>query len=430
MSVHDETVREDLGEGEEQATAGATAGPSRAASDPDLKSSYKRLLEEHKALNEKKTYYKTKYTSVLLERNRLTSDLNQLEAEIMSVTASGERSGTKVPVFNGEGSLDANSPTLWLTNLEQLAKANKWTDAQQLSAGLLSLQGLAGLWRESESRVNPDCFASLEQFKKSFLTRFQPTQSAVEAVKIISSLKQKSEENVRAFYDRVSNAVFLSSQEALEDFQTEWGDPNVEPTRGYNAARTHFVRVHFVSGLKPSIRTVVEAKFSTLTTKEKLINAAIEAEVACSSESRRVMELEAEIAALRLATGGGPGRSFSGPPRFQSAGRGRGGSNPGGNPGHYSTGGAGGYGSSSSSSSTGGLTHKMKVALRENWSYCQKCGQWGKHRANECKLSQSRISTLQAMDPARPPPGGPRDPVFDGVLQQAHAIQQQQSSKN
>jgi len=46
------------------------------------------------------------------------------------------------------------------------------------------------------------------------------------------------------------------------------------------------MRVHFVSGLKPEIRRLVESKFSSLKTKEELIKAAVEAEVAPEEEVR------------------------------------------------------------------------------------------------------------------------------------------------
>ena len=84
---------------------------------------------------------------------------------------------------------------------------------------------------------------------------------------------------------------------------------------GFKACITHFMRVHYVSGLKPEIRRLVEAKFSSLKTKEELVKAAVEAEVASGQEARHIATIEAELAALRISTGqqfsSGRGRGFS-----------------------------------------------------------------------------------------------------------------------
>ena len=62
-----------------------------------------------------------------------------------------------VPFFFGDDS-DVYSPTLWLTNIEQLENTNGWTDNQKLSATLMSLQGPAGIGRKSESDRKPEDF--------------------------------------------------------------------------------------------------------------------------------------------------------------------------------------------------------------------------------------------------------------------------------
>ena len=118
-----------------------------------------------------------------------------------------------------------------------------------------------------------------------------------------------------------------------------------------------------MSGLKPEIRRLVEVKFSSLKTKEDLVKAAVEAEVASGQEARHIATIEAELAALRLSTGqqfsSGRGRAFS---------RGSRGARGGGS----SRGGAAG--------GSGGLTHKHNFSNRTNWIFCFKCKQWGKHR--------------------------------------------------
>ena len=107
-----------------------------------------------------------------------------------------------------------------------------------------------------------------------------------------------------------------------------------------------------MSGLKPEVRQLVEAKFSLLQTKENLVKAAVEAEVASGQEAQHIATIEAELTALRLSAG-----------QSQFAGRGRAFTRG------TSRGAVGGSGS---------LTHKQKVSNCTNWIFCFKCKQWGK----------------------------------------------------
>jgi hypothetical protein len=184
------------------------------------------------------------------------------------------KAGAKVPFFFGDDS-DVYSPTLWLTNIEQLANTNGWNDNQKLSATLMSLQGPAGIWRESESDRKPEDFQNWDRFKTEFLARFQPSTTAVQAVKLIAGLQKRSDEPVRQFFDRVNRSVNLSTADSLKAAKLVWGDNHQRQELGYKEARSHFVKALFVNGLPPSIRSVVEAKFSSLTTLDDVLNAAI-----------------------------------------------------------------------------------------------------------------------------------------------------------
>ena len=65
------------------------------------------------------------------------------------------------------------------------------------------------------------------------------------------------------------------------------------------------------------------------------------------------------------------------------------------------------------SGASSGPTHRQKVAARTKWNNCFICKQWGKHRANECRLSQDKISALTPQDPEKQPSGEPKDSQFD-----------------
>jgi hypothetical protein len=397
-------------------TPGASGGATPKGVPPqiDLAEKYKELVEQLRAQVDRKEEYKGQLVAERKERAELDTKLNALTEELQAMAnqeqgaaggaiARDIKGNAKVPFFFGDES-DVYSPTLWMTNIEQLATTNGWTDVQKLNATLMSLQGPAGVWRESESDRKPEDFRDWARFKTEFLARFQPSTTAVEAVKLIAGLQKRQDEPVRQFFDRVNRSVNLSTADSLRAAKLAWGDNHQRQEEGYKEARSHFVKALFVNGLPPSIRSVVEAKFSSLATLDDVLNAAIEAEVAASSSgAAKIMELEQQIAALRVATGGGPSRGNP-PPRFYNtpAGRGRGGANPGGNPG--------------SGPAAPGLSHKQRVAIRSTWVLCHKCGQWGKHYARECKVGPQKLAELVRQDPNKPPSGPVRDPWFDAAL--------------
>ena len=123
------------------------------------------------------------------------------------------------------------------------------------------------------------------------------------------------------------------------------------------------------------------------------------------------MEIEAERSALRLAQGAGrgssPGRGGGQAGAGQGCGSGRG----------------GGQGSQASAPNPGqgaqsqgsALSHNEKIQLRKNGIICHKCWQWGKHRANESKLTSAQLQKLTPMDasPESRPTGVPFDLQFE-----------------
>ena len=344
---------------------------------------------------------------------------------IMAASVSG---ANKIPKFRAEGE-DGNKAALWLSNLDAIAVGHKWSEGQTLSNAILALDGDAAEWRWSQKNWHPQWFEELAAFKIAFRDRFCKAKTAVEAVRITAGLKQKQGESVRTYFDRCSSAVWLSSEDDLGAAKEDWAKEKKSPAEikclvdAYTRHLMWSIKCSFVNGLKSGVRNVVEAKFSDLDTQEKLIKAAVEAETATSSvESNRISELEAELNALRLQGGG---------PRFSGGGRGgystRGGRA--GNRGSYSNRGGGQQQASAQqasqqqaqpqqqqSRSDKDLPHRFRVALRTEWKLCYKCGQWGKHLANECKYKPKQIAAMVRHDQEPHPAGPPVDPSFDDVL--------------
>jgi hypothetical protein len=442
---------------------GTPTGDGNANTDEDLVAVNRKLREIIRELEAKKAKYKSFAVEAEAQRTNQEQDIGilrealrqekdaveALEAQLATVggnpaadqdqdpfpqppgvnmAAAGD-GRHKVPHFYGDPAKDLLSPALWIDNIEKLAGGNNWTNAQKLDFTVVSLQDNAGVWRQNEKTWTPEIFATWDNFKPAFLKRFSESKTPVEAVKLITALRQKHDETAKNFWDRVNACVNAATEDHLRQARAAWGadDAAQDSARtGYFDSMSYFIRVLFVGGLRPAIRSIVESKFSSLVTREQLLAAAVEAEVAVSGETVKIMELEAQLASLR-GFGAGRGRgSGTGPPRFgqyNPHGRGRGGANPGGNPGS----------GPHQGQNPSGLTHRMRVALRTSWILCHKCGQWGKHRATECKVSNSRLQTLARQDPNKPPSGPPRDPHFDAVLSEIPASYQasdSQDSKN
>ena len=183
----------------------------------------------------------------------------------------------------------------------------------------------------------------------------------------------------------------------------------VDRKAGFQDCLTLCIKQQFVAGLKPAICQVIESKYASLTTRTLLLKAAREAEIAVSTgPDKKIMEIEAELSALRLAQGAGRGSSPGHGGGQTGAGRGRGR--------------GGGQGAPTSTQNPGqgqpqaggsGLSHKEKIQLRKNWIICHKCWQWGKHRANECKLTSAQLQKLTPMDADSRPTGVPHDSQFE-----------------
>ena len=190
----------------------------------------------------------------------------------------------------------------------------KWTDEQTNRVGQLALVGKASKWVVFLTLNDSTSLSTLDEFKKAFLERFNKMQSVLEAQRLISNLRQSSEEDVQDFFERVSTFVMLSFKESIIDMKKE-----------------------FVGG-----------------------------HVACIEKASKLM-CEQIIKRLFIS-----GQSDPNMPNF-----------------------------------------RQWIALRRDWVYCNKCGQWGKHKGNECQLSQAKINSLRRQDPRNPPTSRLSDGQYD-----------------
>ena len=242
--------------------------------------------------------------------------------------------------------------------------------------------------------------STLNEFKKVFLERFDKTQSVLEAQCLISNLRQSSDEDVQDFFKRVSTCVMLSFKESIIDMKKE------------------FKRL-FISGLRTEIHQQAESNLSTCKDNQVLLRCALTAEVSLSnpatsscslSEVVEINNLRQELAAMRLATAGAPQNRH--PVGNWSQNRARTGASTGGNFPPARTSAPPPQGQSDPNIAN----FRQRIALRRDRVYCDKCGQWGTHKANGCRFSQAKINSLRRQDPRNPPTSRLSDGQYDNSL--------------
>ena len=168
----------------------------------DLIDSRDKIKEQNKALR----------SMVVAHRTKDEEELEKQSGLAILNMASGETKGpSRVPPYYGtEG---GHSAQIWITGLEKLQGVQKWSDKQTLDAADLALFGIAAEWKAAQMEANTEVFQDLKLFKAAFVKRFAIQQSSVESIKLVMELKQKTDEKVRDFYDRVFNVIMYFGRE-------------------------------------------------------------------------------------------------------------------------------------------------------------------------------------------------------------------------
>ena len=326
----------------------------------------------------------------------------------------------RVPDFYGEGKEDL-SPNLWIETINNMGGALNWDAERKLFNAKMALKGSAGSWKESQQDRMTQWFDTWDHFVEAFKERFGAATTAAEAVRLSTNLRQKPDEDVKKFFDRVHLSVKTAYKESLRAQREVYMAAHVGANQAANVAMCMsscndtimlVVKNNLISGFKESIRQEIEKNLSDFGNDvDAIVKKAVEIEASRARETPRqhaqLLEVQQqnqlvqnEMAALHLSTGGrqGLGRgSRGGNPRGFQRNRGRGGANPG--------------GFSNSSPGFGNVSHKQRVALRNKWLHCFKCKQWGKHYARECIVKPENLRT--PADSGREPNGVPRDSYFD-----------------
>jgi len=206
------------------------------------------------------------------------ADLNPVEAQ-QSATAR-----LQPPRFAGEGTDTAAAVSAFLTQLADYFRSANTDEAKKPS--LLSFcfkpeDSVAARWwaTQRDKGVPTETWTQCEALIKArFLTQKSPT----EIVALVDSLNQRSTENVKAFADRVDQALIIIAQQRREGMQGLTDAQNKIATAAFHEeqAKTYFLR-----GLPHHIRAKVQA--FEMGTYDACVQAAARVELANRDELRR-----------------------------------------------------------------------------------------------------------------------------------------------
>jgi hypothetical protein len=186
-----------------------------------------------------------------------------------SSSAAPGRYKATLPFYHGVS--DTLKAKDYITMVERCKGVQNWSNQAALNAAALNLRGAAYQWsalyfREAGLGAETDW----NGFRTAFIARFHRTTTVTEVQQQLSLLKQKSNESVDDFMDRIDTAMYELS--------------------GFNISQSvHF----FLAGALPNLKSFLEAN-DLLETKEQFRKAARSWEIANVSRQRRQ-----ELSALR-----------------------------------------------------------------------------------------------------------------------------------
>ena len=299
---------------------------------------------------------------------------------------------------------EGQSAELWISNLKRLKLTAGATDDQALNAALCALKGTAGLWRENLEMENHPACSNLATFYEEFVKRFGRERSASDLLGLLKNLKQKPNEPVRDFADRINlNLLTLGNamKGKLADLATQ---PETDQRNaGFMTAFMNLRPIYFCSGLLEYLRTKIEPRYSETEDFDKLKELACELE-RTSKDSQKVMALESKSKADKEALAKANAEIAALKKSSQVK--------PGGNQGQNKS-------NEGNKEGTGPTRFQKKIFKVNKWKWCDKCKQWSKHIASECRGSKQQIASLTPMDPEVPPEETTvTDWYFDKLMQE------------
>ena len=190
-----------------------------------------------------------------------------------------------IPLFYGTKDKDTVNPQQLVDRIERAAAISNWdspvgNDADAADLGLargakrradelyLCLRGKAISWFHTLEHIPGFVNTNWDDLKKEFLDAYAPRYTARTLCVTLQELRQRSEENVQDYYNRVSDAfrnAYKEKPDALKNFdgtdaQRGGANPataNLINLLGVQKMQLHMMNTIFIGGLRDELRSKV-----------------------------------------------------------------------------------------------------------------------------------------------------------------------------
>lgn len=203
------------------------------------------------------------------------------QVRIMADAVTGSQLGA-VSVYAGDPKQDID---IWLEQIDNFKTQFQWSDAATASAAKAKLTDKAAFWLSSQRKMNklfPLWNTGVEggRLRKALRLRFKPTVTAVEATAAVAGLKQKENETVQEFYDRVIWAVDTKNYKTVD-----------KTTAEYATARDSDIFAFFGAGMKEKIISLAMSGGNPPDTHEELLTRSVNIETSYDKRQYRTNEV-------------------------------------------------------------------------------------------------------------------------------------------
>jgi hypothetical protein len=182
------------------------------------------------------------------------------------------RRSTDIPLFYGKKDKDTISPQQLIERIERAARVANWnTDERKCDEFFLCLRDKAISWHNTLDNVDDFDKNNWTDVKKEFLDAYAPKFTARTLCTSFQDLRQKTEESVQDFYNRVSD-VFRDAYQTKPDHVVNYGGELLGLTQaqcdgirktGIDSMQKLMMNTVFLGGLKEEIRAKVLESGST-----------------------------------------------------------------------------------------------------------------------------------------------------------------------
>lgn len=175
------------------------------------------------------------------------------------------RRSTDIPLFYGMKNRDTISPQQLIDRLNRAAEIAGWDEARKCDEFYMCLREKAISWYHTLDNIIGFDRANWDQLKTEFLNAYAPRFTARTLCTSFQDLRQKSDENVQDFYNRVSDTFrdAYSAKPAVvtTDVGNRHGITQAQANdirlRGIMAMQLMVMNTVFLGGLREELRTKV-----------------------------------------------------------------------------------------------------------------------------------------------------------------------------